>query len=926
METYNEMLKKALYLNKEYSIEKLAIFYAEEKNKKNIEFDNENDLAKASLFEEITKLIKNGLNDTKLREHTNNKKLIKDLIREETEIGPFNRIKVNRKRESILDQRLRTLQSLFPKKTFSNKYKIIFFKSVLYIFMEAVENGTNDYQVIRRHYQEISKKTYESHFYLFYCFYNIFDEFVLNRKKNSKEEQRYLIKYLKYCKIIIKHNLKEYTNKSVFNDNDIYQLCVYGQILSFVIAVEQNDGDQSLHVDEREAIAYIAYYLAEAFWAKTPSEAKEGVPFAKLGLLIRNPSDRQDAFNILGLCAMDSGEYTQLAYDTYFSWLNNRTVGDLISILPDNFLKDNMDTNWRTDAGKILEAIMHNNFAYLCSEISDTYEINSSRQKSFYKIAIDEIEKAIKLDPDNADYHHTYGSILSDGAGQDYKSAIKQYEESYNLRKADVSDKIKALRNYCITSLQLLSKTYIESDRDKCDFNQWIEQEEEIKTDFNNMIKYMNTVIKDIDNLNTNKIELTNEQEIYGGCKYIFDLHKRMDNYNNSPEIHNIECILMLISGMVSLIKINLRRYEYSKTDYYTRDSDSDQSVNGTRGDIKAIAYYTTLNTIQHVFEDLYQSPSELVPRRAEMNEDGKNCLTMMHARYMNDPHEGLTLLNVLRKNIDEQKDEENLIFSDASAESFREEIYKDYFIFMKSFTESIDKLIMWNRYASDFNHGGRDSNGCCVQLDPEVFNNLINQGDSNEDSTKMKSITDDDYYLYRIVYISKDGSIEDTHNPNLVPQVKKCYENLKRLINTLNKSLCNEELKKILGNDWNDFIVYVRGYIQQSLRSIIFLFKDDDYSEELESRIILTRTSSQQEEIRIIPGFPSKICINPYFQVYISRLIFGPNVRDYDEWKPYFQIQLNKMWKKHPELINNPEIEPQEKYSIVKSDIHYHT
>ena len=64
-------------------------------------------------------------------------------------------------------------------------------------------------------------------------------------------------------------------------------------------------------------------------------------------------------------------------------------------------------------------------------------------------------------------------------------------------------------------------------------------------------------------------------------------------------------------------------------------------------------------------------------------------------------------------------------------------------------------------------------------------------------------------------------------------------------------------------------------------------------------------------------------LCVNPYFQICIDRVILGPNVAKTDPWSIYFQYQMTLMWKRALGFAENNQMPD---FVIEKSKIHYHT
>ena len=179
-----------------------------------------------------------------------------------------------------------------------------------------------------------------------------------------------------------------------------------------------------------------------------------------------------------------------------------------------------------------------------------------------------------------------------------------------------------------------------------------------------------------------------------------------------------------------------------------------------------------------------------------------------------------------------------------------------------------------------------------------------------------------DDYYLYRMVYLASNNTISREMNPGISEETINLFNSLKRLVFELNeqfktpsKSPGIEEIKE-----------KTRISLRKSLKLLMFLFKSDDYAEEVESRLIFERHYDQQDSIRLVSQNPCKLAINPYKQIYIKSIIFGPNIRNTEEWVPYFQYELNKLWAKYIEETGDNSRPVCERYSIEKSSVHYHT
>lgn len=378
---------------------------------------------------------------------------------------------------------------------------------------------------------------------------------------------------------------------------------------------------------------------------------------------------------------------------------------------------------------------------------------------------------------------------------------------------------------------------------------------------------------------------------------------------------------LLMVDKLSQTIMGLLKRREYSSKNYYVRDEKEDSGELPQRSGVKPIAYYTTLKTVTHLFDVLFRENKHVAPFVLEKDKqphykDGINCLTMMHAHYMNDPTEGM----VLAECVSDNNPHSNILFHRGDAARFRKDIFKQYYVFLKSFTEKMDDLLMWNRYASDRNIGSKDSNGCCVRFNTDFFDRV---NDPEKKVREQLTLLDDqdDYALYRVVYISRDGLIDEEKNPELSAYVCGCYQLLVKLLREINEDLYNKGYAD--NSSEKPQTHWIRNYVQSALRKVIFLFKHDEYAEEEEYRLIVTRSHNHLENIRLIPNEPDMLCVNPYFQVCIDKVVLGPNVSKTDPWTTYFRYQMTRMWQRALRLTENEQIP---ELVIEKSKIHYHT
>lgn len=642
---------------------------------------------------------------------------------------------------------------------------------------------------------------------------------------------------------------------------------------------------------------------------------EEAIEYAKRSLCLKNPAARKNAFIILGNCCIDAGrKYWQLAFDTFYSWLNCQMTGELSNVIIDF----SAEKEWRSKGvGKKEEAQMWNNYAYLCSVIGDNLTEGSQNQKIFREYALTLMKNAIELERKNLGFNCTYGTLFREN--ENFQQALKYYDKYFNFAKEkEKIDIVSALRHWTTACRDLIFECFnaeLYEDQTKRFF-----AKVKIKKYFDEYYDKMKLYYLEASDLITSSFYHTKnaveEIQQFRRLEQILKLHEFFEHEKEiSSTIGLMESLLLLIDSAVDKIENKLQKKDYGVLKIDLRDQQ--RQIYAERSE--NVAYYTTLDTIKFLFAKLYQLDKNQAPyekTNIDGTEEGKNCLTMMHAMYMNDPNEGLTLLQSFENNIKDGEERNNL-FDGMSSVEFRQGMYDKNYIFLKAFTPRIDQLDMWAMYASD-RETGSDSNGCCVCLNPETFRRAIDMrtkpDNKNIESFASKEKEVDDFHLYRVVYVGNEGDIKKEKNLHLPEKVIDYYESLKCLIKMLNECLDELFRENISQNKKEDIRNYVRGFLQYSFRIVAFLFKEDSYFLEEELRLIVTKSHEQKDSIRKLNTNPPKLCINPFFQVYIDKLILGPKVKNMDEWIPYFQYELNNMRKDgFPEQV-----------VVRKSKIHY--
>lgn len=737
-----------------------------------------------------------------------------------------------------------SLINYYPQRGFSIYYYLLY--SVIYLYKKVLRFENQEVGILLMDSGDISNYNL-SISRLWKLIHSIID-FISEQDNHYSKESDELIKLSSdYLKSVC---LKLFSDNNCNEQNHKYILLAI-QLNAFVQALLKPTIEKKVAI--QLAISTMSLHCAELCYQNDDND--NGIKFSIIALRVGNPQDRQNVFNLLGLCAIESNQY-QLAYDTYFSWLNKRMI-DCIEIDCNNKeellaelnieLQSENEQMWRNQDQKSI-AIMCGNFAYVCGTMYDLLKMSTLKRKLIC-IAKYYIKLAIEYDSQSYLYFCSAGTIFSDDHNN--KEALFFYREYYS-KAEKLSEKINALRSLLFVYRENLSKDQ------HMDF-------EKIEDEFLRVYKKLLN-----DNNETIQAELTNARDLY----YLLSECNRLSN-----KTRNLKYLLFQIDNEVNGILDSLRQKSYIAPDFNLHCEllvEKDHSIFDCENNnlnkryvenkqdekhVKEIVYYTTLNNLQYLFSEIQQE-----------NGNALNCLTMMHARYMNDPEEGLILLQKLRD------------FLPKSPENLRNELYDQKFVFLKSFTGLVDQLNMWTMYGSD-REGGSDCNGCCVCIAPETFDIVTNT--QNKSAAQLSSHSDDDFHLYSVAYMDGEKIIVNG-NRNLY--LEKQYKRLKKLLSKL-----NEGLRGASDIDIN----IVSNCLVRLLEKPMFLFKDISYRLEVERRLIITRDVKDRFEIKKTEQEPPKLYINPAFQVYPEKIILGPKVDTPDYWIPHLQYELSKISEK---------------------------
>lgn len=253
-------------------------------------------------------------------------------------------------------------------------------------------------------------------------------------------------------------------------------------------------------------------------------------------------------------------------------------------------------------------------------------------------------------------------------------------------------------------------------------------------------------------------------------------------------------------------------------------------------------------------------------------NKDSDTRLRYYNTAYMNDPEEGIVLLEYVSNEMKE-------CFNRAR-EQEGDNIYIGSFLSAKNHE---DELVMWRTYGKDEN--GIEGAGCALVINETFFDksngNAINQFAFKSYSAARNEIVANQC-LHKVLYLNKKN--KSNHNDN---------NEVFSLIDKFN-NVCNEIIKLRIKNDKLGAVI--DKIIYHLLSEIRFFFKSADYSFENEIRVIqFVPKDSDYIEIDYSTK-PKKVYVesNNTIQPHLEKIILGPKVPNPKQWL-YLDIALRQ-------------------------------
>ena len=166
------------------------------------------------------------------------------------------------------------------------------------------------------------------------------------------------------------------------------------------------------------------------------------------------------------------------------------------------------------------------------------------------------------------------------------------------------------------------------------------------------------------------------------------------------------------------------------------------------------------------------------------------------------------------------------------------------------------------------------DAKGCCVILNHRTFK-------------KNK--------LRRIVYLSEQGKCSEDRDEMVQQYLEEFVKVYERILNNSIKI----DSSDVQGREC---LARIRLLLEDIVSNISYVFKHESYKHEKEVRIILNKTSSDLNEVKVISGNVPKLYIYNDSQTYIDEVVLGAKMDNPENYVPFIYKQGKKMWKDEKE------------------------
>jgi len=291
------------------------------------------------------------------------------------------------------------------------------------------------------------------------------------------------------------------------------------------------------------------------------------------------------------------------------------------------------------------------------------------------------------------------------------------------------------------------------------------------------------------------------------------------------------------------------------------------------------ICHYTKLENIKHVLGTTSEGAE-----KSGLKKGKEAKLRLFNSEYMNDPSEGKTFLDLLKKQDEDEK--LMVMLGNYYSNGWKEERGRDTInksnIYLVSFSKKPDYLPMWSQY-------GDDGKGCCLVVEANFFDEeemndydveALHNSTITEEEIEEENDKSGEYVLYDVTYARNEIIGEEDEKEQSQDEKEQA-----KLIQKIAKSLIklNDSFEKILDKSIKSVI---DEFITGTLDQVRFLFKDKSYEHERELRLIKFSEKSFQEnnEKLIVP----KLYIEIEKSLKYKEIILGPKVAQPSTIAPY--------------------------------------